>query len=815
MNSSSTWRFVRAIPRFACLLLATLALGLSAASAQKIDSGLFELDPSFGQASKTESQVSARLTETGESGVVRLDVTISLPPGANTYSQDPAFSKPTLIAVTAPPGLTPLGADFTPDHPPKKAFDELFQQDVEKFTDQVTFSRRFLLPQNITPATASLEGTIKFLMCDADTCLPQTKKFAAVLGAAPAEVADMPAPVEDAVAPPAAEENPLQFAYTLVPTRQVQGQAEPDPVSLTFSLSPQNPKVGETATLSIHMEVADNWRTYALQPAGPDQFEVPTELKLTELQNLAPEGDWQASPEPVIHKSEVGTSAAHEHAVTWSQTFTVREAGPVGVQGTIRYQICEGESQCLRPLTIAFSLGDLQRGEDIATAQAAVVTAVPPSPSASSGGGELGLSLESEQQISSLWMAVLASFLGGILLNVMPCVLPVLSIKILSLVQQAGESRQRILLLNLAYTAGVMSVFLALAVLAVVAGVGFGHLFQDQTFNLVLIIVVFAMGLSLLGVYELPVSGILPSSSSHKEGLVGAFSTGILATLLATPCTGGIMVPVLTYLAKQPPEVSFLIFGTMGLGMAFPYMLAGFFPRIVDFIPRPGEWMVKFKQISGFVLLGTVIWLMNSIADHLLLSLCILLLGLSGAIWMLSNMTGPFSSPSRKWMNRIATLVVCGPVVFYGLLPFLPQADASRHHLTWQPFSEARLLELRQQGKPILIDFTADWCAICKTNEAISLNTAATKAFVEEHGVEVMVADFTTEDAEILKWLNNFGQDSVPLTIIVPPGTDKSLIALRGAYTQSMLLSRLRQAFESDGSAITDSAQAPVVNVTR
>ncbi|MCA9081564.1 MAG: thioredoxin family protein, partial [Planctomycetaceae bacterium] len=470
-----------------------------------------------------------------------------------------------------------------------------------------------------------------------------------------------------------------------------------------------------------------------------------------------------------------------------------------------------------RPLTIPFSLGTAQRSED-------VVAAMPAAPEAPvtvhrmvTGALEnLGLAVASEDQFTSLPTAMFGAFLIGLILNVMPCVLPVLSIKILSLVQQAGESRVRILMLNLFYTLGVLTVFLILAGLAVVAGVGFGHLFQDQTFNLVLIALIFAMGLSLLGVYELPISGILPSSSSHKEGLLGAFSTGILATLLATPCTGGFIAPLLAYLAKQPPHMSFVIFGMMGLGMASPYVLAGMFPRIVDFIPRPGDWMVKFKQLSGFALLGTCVWLMGSIQAHLVLSVCTLLLGLALGIWMLSNMTGPFSPARKKWLNRVATLVVCGPIVYYGLLPFLPQSQShSEYHLAWTPFSEQRMIELRKEGKPMLIDFTAAWCAVCKTNEAIALNTQATKEFIDAHGVETMVGDFTQEDKEILKWLNQFGQDSVPLTIIVPPGTDKELIALRGLYTQSTLLSKLREAFGELPGEPTRSARAAVRQETR
>lgn len=789
MTPSPMMRALISFRSFTAILLALLLSSSPVCQGQGLGD-LFQLGDAVGKASTSTATVTARLEETADTGAVKLLVTVKLPPGANTYSQSPSFAKPTKVTVTAPAGLSPLGGDFTPDRAPKVEFDENFGKEVEKFVGEVTFSRRFLLPQGLESAQAELAGKIDFLMCDKDNCAPQSVSFTARLEPAPPPAVNTPAPIEDLGAPPALvmdlggptiEDIPpaagLTNGYLLVPTRG----AERDPVDLAFWLDREIDPAGGEMLLGIRMRIEPGWKTYGLQPAGPDQVERPTELKLLELSGLEPVGDWGATPAPKVHRSEESVANAHEGEVIWSQRLRVTGSGSPGVRGTIRYQLCR--DVCLPPKTVSFSLGTLQQADDVVAATALTERIEPPT-----GGGGLddGLAVEDTAGAANADLAwiLFITFLGGILLNVMPCVLPVVAIKILSFVQQAGESRLRILLLNLAYTVGVLAVFFALAGLSVTFSMAFGDLFQLEAFNLVMMLIVFAMGLSLLGVFELPISGILPSSTSHQEGLTGAFWTGIIATLLATPCTAGVMVTPLAFLKDQPPHMSFIVFGMMGLGMAFPYLLAGVFPAVVKLIPKPGAWMVKFKQFCGFVLLGTVIFLMNSLPDEKLIGICIVLLGVALAIWMLTNLNDYGAPFSARVKTALLTAVVCGPIIWWG---FTPKFEA-------QPFSEARMLALREQGKPMLIDFTADWCGICKTNELVALNRSEAQQFIAQHGFEFMVADFTQEDPEIRKWLNTFGQENVPLTVIIPPGKDSKVIALRGAYTLDILMSKLRQA---------------------
>ena len=218
-----------------------------------------------------------------------------------------------------------------------------------------------------------------------------------------------------------------------------------------------------------------------------------------------------------------------------------------------------------------------------------------------------------------------SAFVGGLILNLMPCVLPVISLKILAFVQQAGESRGRVFLLNVWYSLGLLSVFVVLAALAAGVGMatgerlGWGEQFTDVRFKITMTALVFVMALSFLGVWEIPIPGFVGTGRAGKlqtqEGPSGAFFKGVFTTILATPCSGPFLGPVFGYVLKQPPYMAYCIFGAIGLGMASPYLLIGAFPALIRFLPKPGEWMDTFKQLMGFLLLATVVYLFNTLTS--------------------------------------------------------------------------------------------------------------------------------------------------------------------------------------------------------
>lgn len=812
------------------MTLACLAIGNSA-FAQGERPNLFTL-PRLQAVAAPETEVTTALIAGKEPGVITLQIRIDLPKGVNTYSMNPDLPKPTRVKVSLPDGWTELDKQFSTDPAPKKEFDEAFGKELEKFYDSVIYSRRYALPRNTDPRQARLAGEISFLICNNSLCTPKNLEFQASFSekslkrdqtagaAAVPESSPATLVVADIPAPPGAKSlsAPLAFGYQMTPQRKGRNGDIPDPVKLQFELTPQKAAPGETVTLAITMSLDDKYTTYGLKPADDTQPELPTVITI-KPSHLEEADEFVAVPKPEIHVSGEGTevmrSNAHHHQVTWLKKFKVTDAAPYGLTGTVRYQICETGQSCRPPLSVAFSLGAGQRTEDITTArpiEKSFADADTAKISATTTLGDpLGLNINSTGSDLSFAGAFLTAFLAGLIMNVLPCVLPVLAIKILSLVQQAGESRGRIIALNLSYTAGVMAVFLGFAIISWGLGSSFSSVFQNETFMIAMACVVFLMGLSLFGVFELPVPGIIPSAGHHQEGYMGAFNTGILATLLGTPCIGPFIAPVFTWTLSQPPSIVFSIFGMMGLGMASPFLLTGIVPSLVNWLPRPGDWMVKFKQFTGFVLMGTVIWLLLSIEMVWRVPVLVLLLSLAMLVWVNENLAFNHDPAWKKWRAHLIALTTAAPIFAVGiwmLQEFKPigQTEVQISKMPWQEFSEEQLVKLRTEGRPMLIDFTANWCVICKINEKIALDRDETVKFIESNGFVPLLADFTRENPEILKWLREFGQESVPLTIIVPPGQGSEIIALRGQYTQRTLLKKLKEAIDGSKSLSNSSA---------
>ncbi len=338
---------------------------------------------------------------------------------------------------------------------------------------------------------------------------------------------------------------------------------------------------------------------------------------------------------------------------------------------------------------------------------------------------------------------------------------------------------------------------LLLATLAALFQFGWGKQFQSTGFNIALAAVVFVFALSMLGVWEIPLPGFVGSGAAadaaENEGPLGAFLKGALTTVLATPCTGPFMGTALTWAAKQPAPVIYLTFLALGLGMGLPYLAIGAFPQLLRFLPKPGVWMETFKQIMGFVLLGTVVFIYTFLQKDYLVATTGLLVGLGIACWWIGR-TPVYAETAQKlaaW--GLATLIAA--VVGGSSLVFLGPSTAV---LPWRPFSRIEIEQLVDSGNTVLVDFTAEWCLTCKVNEATALNTRKTLSLVESQKVVVVKADKTQGDATsdaIDQLLIDLGHTSTSIPfLVIFPGDGSRPLAFSGPVTQRMVSQALHRA---------------------
>lgn len=407
--------------------------------------------------------------------------------------------------------------------------------------------------------------------------------------------------------------------------------------------------------------------------------------------------------------------------------------------------------------------------------------------------------------------ALFFAFLGGVILNLMPCVLPVISFKILSFVKMQGATRRVSMLHGIAFSFGVLVSFWLLAGLllsfqAYGNAVGWGFQLQEPLFVASLAAVLLIFGLSLFGVFEM---GTLVASWAGgkekvgKRGLFASFFSGVLATAVATPCTGPFLGTAVGFAVTLPPHLALIIFSVLGLGMASPYFLLAAFPQCLRFLPKPGNWMIAFKEMMGFLILATVLWLIWVFsAETNTTALFVLLIAFfffALGCWIF----GTWGKPIQKRLVRFtvgyglgfASLVVGAVCLFQAASPRIlamgveERGDVGRESL-WEPFSKARIDALKREGKPFFINFTAKWCLICQTN-LISLQSDAVLRQFKELGVVLIKADWTKSDAEIAELLKLYGRNSVPLYLFYPGGNGAEALILPQVLTPEIVLDYL------------------------
>ena len=375
------------------------------------------------------------------------------------------------------------------------------------------------------------------------------------------------------------------------------------------------------------------------------------------------------------------------------------------------------------------------------------------------------------------WQALLFALVGGAILNLMPCVFPILSLKVLVFARAPDAAARR--RQGLAYAVGVVLSFAALggALLgfrAAGAAVGWGFQLQSPVVVGLLAYLMLAMGLSLSGVAEFG-AGLAGAGGrlAQQHGLAGAFFTGVLAAVVATPCTAPFMGAALGAAAVAPAPLALAIFVALGAGLAAPLLAASLVPAIARLLPRPGGWMAVLKQVLAFPLYGTVAWLvwvlMQEVGPEAALAALFGLVLVGFAVWVYGRTR--LAAPAARRLG--SGLALAGMAAAAALAAMLPPAGAgeaaavpARSGLAYQPFSEARLTALAAAHKPVFVNLTAAWCLTCIVNERATLDRAAVRAAFAAHGVVALKGDWTRQDPEIATFLQSFGRSGVPLYLL-------------------------------------------------
>ena len=419
-------------------------------------------------------------------------------------------------------------------------------------------------------------------------------------------------------------------------------------------------------------------------------------------------------------------------------------------------------------------------------------------------GWTLPETISSARASDSVWKFLLFGFLGGFILNLMPCVLPVISLKIFGFIQHAGQSRGRILRSGLAFIAGIFAWFIGLALLLIVlksAGreINWAFQFTNPYFVLFMSAVVLVFALNLFGVFEIS----LPQSANRgllgwtaREGDAGSFFQGVFATVLATPCTAPFLGTALGFAFAQSGWMILVMFVAIAAGMSSPYLLLSAQPAWLRLLPKPGAWMERVKQLMGFFLLATLLFLLWVIGaergvEAILWTSCFLL-ALSLACWMKGAFVVPTASATTRFVSIVLVLViVLGSAFYFGGKFKATKLASGETPLAgdWRPFTPERLQTELAQGHTVFVDFTAAWCLTCKFNEATVLESNAVREAFQRRGIVKFKADWTNADPAITKILKQFGRPGVPLYVLYPAG--KAPIVFPELLTQSIILDKL------------------------
>ncbi|HVP13564.1 MAG TPA: protein-disulfide reductase DsbD domain-containing protein [Phycisphaerae bacterium] len=779
---------------------------------------------------------------------LNLAVSLKMDKGWYIYWQNPGplGGLPTEVEWTVPAGYQ-VGRTRYPV--PHLKYDKILKGDANIYPGEAVFLTPVRVPKAVEAGKeATFTVKASWLVCE-KSCIPGQAQISLTLPV-----------VAKAETVKQANEKVFEQAAEALPVPS----AKAEHLKLSGTAGQEAVKPGDKFTVHLTAEVEAKHHMQSHKPLQEGLIPAVVFMERTDGLEIGevkyPEG--QVRQDRILGKlSEYSGKVVFRIPVTVADDA---DKAPRWIRGFLQSQICTDAGTCYPPQFVEFAIPvRMEGGEKPGDADAFVApvekpeplagkepstkpaeakpsqqTATPSASPSTTGIGEAPSTIRTSslQRIEEWftkfgYIGVLAlALIGGVILNLMPCVLPVISLKILSFVRQAKEDRARIFLLGVTYCAGILVFFGFIAILFWARGEGWGQLFQDPYVVLGLAAIVTAFAMSLFGVFAVftpRVINELGQMAEEREGLSSAFFTGVLATFLGTACTAPFLSAAVGAATRFPAGQGALIFFTVGIGMALPFLILAAKPGWLKFVPKPGPWMGVFEQLMGFLLLGTAIWLLNplrgQLGDYGLLLSLVFLLGVAIAVWIIGKIQFG-DPPGRKLrLHAVALLVlILGWILPFHVLATIPrlvEEQAEQQELVargqaavgtdqyghtklpdyskgipWEHYKRRRALADVEQGYTVFVDYTASWCANCKVNKKTSIEQADVMALMQKYNVIPYEADYTLPMPEIKEDLKRFKRGGVPLYLVYKPGDPNNPEVLPEILTPTIVIDALKRA---------------------
>lgn len=572
----------------------------------------------------------------------------------------------------------------------------------------------------------------------------------------------------------------LKLPSLPAPSQVTQPEDKLVEIELASQFDPVTP--GEQFSLAVVLKVSDGWHLYANPKQG--EFGIETEITPQPAAALRFGSSEYPPGELYVDKALPASNHIYEGTVICYVPVEVQAdaAGQVTAAFEITGQLCSDAGVCRRWKAQAQTTVNIVPSVDAATRTAnrpELFTGSPPSQAVAQSTGWL--------------MAILLALGAGLVMNLMPCVLPIIPIIIMTLMKQcapeegAPPDRAKSIKIGLAFAAGILVVFAGLAVVMSVFKLLWGQQFQGIGFKFALLMIVYVLSLSMFGLFEIVLPSSIANVSVVRKGYLGALGMGMLATILATPCGAPLLTGVLAWSLSRPLAVTIAVFLVIGAGMAAPYILLTAFPQLLGRVPRGGNWMIRLKQVIGFAMLGFAAYLITLFPAAWfgpLLYFC-LLVGFSVWLgWHVVNLTTP---TGKRYAFRLVAILLI--VVASVLLAQTPKAGAAGTD-DWQ----GRLETFQQQGKTVIVKFTANWCKNCSTLDKLIYKRDVFTDRLAATGAELVIADWSDPEPKINDMLRKYDQQSLPFAAVFPAADPKNPILLRDFYSLDDTLKALDEA---------------------